>query len=31
MPAGGIQVIDPATVRIAEERRIILEDESGYP
>ena len=29
MPAGGIQVIDPATVRIAEERRIILEDESG--
>ena len=29
MPAGGIQVIDPATVRIAEERRITLEDQSG--
>ena len=29
IPAGGIQVIDPATVRIAEERRILLEDESG--
>ena len=29
MPAGGIEVIDPATVRIAEERRIILQDQSG--
>ncbi|MFL2978803.1 MAG: hypothetical protein ACJZ59_07105 [Candidatus Thalassarchaeaceae archaeon] len=29
MPAGGIEVIEPATVRIAEERRILLQDQSG--